>query len=173
RAPSAPRDLDVRAYGGARGILRPQRENRTRIRRRPRRLESGRALSCGTRRAAAPARGHPVPRPRSVRRDPGDIRRWPVCLCARIIDASTNCLVFTQLPDLAAERLGGAVLAANDEFFAPKEALLKPTKPEWREGVYTERGKWMDGWETRRRREPGYDWAIVRLGLAGVVRGVV
>ena len=81
--------------------------------------------------------------------------------------------MFTHLPDLAAERLGGAVLAANDEFFAPKEALLKPTKPEWREGVYTERGKWMDGWETRRRRDPGYDWAIVRLGLPGIVRGVV
>ena len=81
--------------------------------------------------------------------------------------------MFTHLPDLAAERLGGAVLAANDEFFAPKEAMLKPTKPEWREGVYTERGKWMDGWETRRRRDPGYDWAIVRLGLAGIVRGVV
>ena len=90
-----------------------------------------------------------------------------------MIDASNPSTVFTQLPDLAAERLGGAVLAANDEFFAPKEALLKPTKPEWREGVYTERGKWMDGWETRRRRDPGYDWAIVRLGLAGIVRGVV
>lgn len=90
-----------------------------------------------------------------------------------MIDASTKLLVFTHLPDLAAERLGGAVLAANDEFFAPKEAMLKPTKPEWREGVYTERGKWMDGWETRRRRDPGYDWAIVRLGLAGIVRGVV
>ena len=81
--------------------------------------------------------------------------------------------MFRQLPDLAAERLGGAVIAANDEFFAPKEAMLKPSKPEWREGVYTERGKWMDGWETRRRRDPGYDWAIVRLGLAGIVRGVV
>ena len=45
--------------------------------------------------------------------------------------------------------------------------------PEWREGVYTERGKWMDGWETRRRRDPGYDWAIVRLGLPGIVHGVV
>ncbi len=90
-----------------------------------------------------------------------------------MIDASNPSLVFTHLPDLAAERLGGAVLAANDEFFAPKDAMLKPTKPEWREGVYTERGKWMDGWETRRRRDPGYDWAIVRLGLAGIVRGVV
>src|SRR3954467_898058 len=80
---------------------------------------------------------------------------------------------FTDLIDLASERLGGAVLAVNDEWFAPKEGLLKPTEPEWREGAYTERGKWMDGWETRRRREPGEDWAIVRLGAPGTVRGVV
>ncbi len=77
-----------------------------------------------------------------------------------------------DLPDLASERFGGAVLAANDEFFAPKEALLKSSAPEWREGVYTERGKWMDGWETRRRREPGHDWAIIRLGMPGTVRAV-
>ena len=80
---------------------------------------------------------------------------------------------FTTLVDLAAERLGGAVIAANDEFFAEKENLVKAPPAEWREGVYTDRGKWMDGWETRRRREPGYDWAIVRLGAPGVVRGVV
>src|ERR1041385_6394701 len=80
---------------------------------------------------------------------------------------------FTDLVDLAAEQLGAAVVDANDEFFAPKEAMLKPTPAEWREGVYTERGKWMDGWETRRRRTPGYDWAVVRLGAPGIVRGVV
>ena len=80
---------------------------------------------------------------------------------------------FTDLIDLASERLGGSVLIANDEFFAPKEALLKPTPPEWREGAFTERGKWMDGWETRRRRSPGYDWAIIRLGAPGIVKGVV
>ncbi len=80
---------------------------------------------------------------------------------------------FTDLIDLAAERLGGAVLLANDEFFAPKEALLKAAAPEWREHEYTDRGKWMDGWETRRRRSPGHDWCLVRLGLPGVVRGVV
>jgi allantoicase len=80
---------------------------------------------------------------------------------------------FTDLPDLAAERLGGAVLAANDDFFAPKENLIKPTAPEWREGEYTDRGKWMDGWETRRRRTPGNDWAIIQLGVPGIVRGVV
>ncbi|MEP6729851.1 MAG: allantoicase [bacterium] len=80
---------------------------------------------------------------------------------------------FTELVDLAAEALGGTVIAANDEFFAPKEGLLKPTPAEWREGAYTERGKWMDGWETRRRRTPGYDWAVIHLGAAGIVRGVV
>jgi allantoicase len=80
---------------------------------------------------------------------------------------------FTSLPDLASERLGGAVIAANDEFFAPKENLIRATPPEWREGEYTERGKWMDGWETRRRRSPGFDWAILRLGRPGIVRGVV
>ena len=79
---------------------------------------------------------------------------------------------FTELVDLAAEALGGTVISANDEFFAPKEALLKPTAAEWREGAYTERGKWMDGWETRRRRTPGYDWAIIHLGVRGIVRGV-
>jgi allantoicase len=80
---------------------------------------------------------------------------------------------FTRLTDLASEHFGGAVLEANDEFFAPKSNLLKPAKPVFIEGKYTNRGKWMDGWETRRRRTPGYDWCIVRLGLAGIIRGVV
>jgi allantoicase len=80
---------------------------------------------------------------------------------------------FTDLPDLAAEGLGGAALLANDEFFAEKDNLLKSHEAEWRDHAYTDRGKWMDGWETRRRREPGHDWCIVRLGLPGVVRGVV
>src|SRR4029077_4860501 len=74
----------------------------------------------------------------------------------------------TRLVDLASERLGGHALAANDEFFAPKENLLKAAKPVFVEDKYTPRGKWMDGWETRRRREAGHDWWIVRLGLAGV-----
>ena len=85
----------------------------------------------------------------------------------------TDSVSFTDLIDLAAERAGGSVLLANDEFFAPKEALLKATPAEWRESAYTERGKWMDGWETRRRRTPGYDWCILRLGIPGIIRGVV
>ena len=80
---------------------------------------------------------------------------------------------FTELIDLASERLGGAVLYANDDFFAPKENLLKPSAPVFIEGKYTDLGKWMDGWESRRRRTPGFDWCIIRLGLPGVIRGVV
>jgi allantoicase len=80
---------------------------------------------------------------------------------------------FHHLVDLASQRLGGRVLEANDEFFAPKENLLKPSKPVFIEGKYTDRGKWMDGWESRRRRTPGYDWCVIRMGLPGVIRGVV
>jgi allantoicase len=80
---------------------------------------------------------------------------------------------YTELIDLASERLGGAVLYANDDFFAEKENLLKPGAPVFIEGKYTDRGKWMDGWESRRRRTPGFDWCIIRLGLPGVIRGVV
>jgi allantoicase len=78
-----------------------------------------------------------------------------------------------DLLDLAAERLGGAVLFANDEFFAEKENLLKPKAPIFREDDYTDRGKWMDGWETRRKRTPGHDYCLIRLGLPGVIRSVV
>jgi allantoicase len=80
---------------------------------------------------------------------------------------------FTTLVDLASERLGGRAIAANDDFFAPKENLVKASRPIWIEDKYTDRGKWMDGWETRRRREPGFDWAIVRLGLPGAIHGFV
>lgn len=79
----------------------------------------------------------------------------------------------STLPDLAARRLGGMALLANDEFFAPKENLLKPEAPVFDSDRYTDRGKEMDGWETRRRRVPGHDWCIVRLGIPGIVRGVV
>lgn len=78
----------------------------------------------------------------------------------------------TGLIDLAAARVGGRAVLANDEFFAPKSNLLKPGSPVFLEGKYTSRGKWMDGWETRRRRTPGYDWCVVRLGVAGLIRAV-
>lgn len=76
------------------------------------------------------------------------------------------------LIDLASARLGGRAVMANDEFFAPKTNLVKPEPALFIEGKYTNRGKWMDGWETRRRRTPGHDWCIVRLGIPGVIRAV-
>jgi len=79
---------------------------------------------------------------------------------------------FVDLVDLAAARVGGAVLETNDEFFAPKENLLKAEPAVFLPHEYTDRGKWMDGWETRRKRVPGYDWCIVKLGLPGVIHGV-
>ncbi len=79
---------------------------------------------------------------------------------------------FTALIDLASERVGGKAVLANDEFFAPKANLVKAAAPVWLEGKYTPRGKWMDGWETRRRRQPGHDWCVLKLGLRGVVRGL-
>jgi allantoicase len=90
---------------------------------------------------------------------------------------------FVDLVDLANEAVGGAAIACNDEFFAEMENLLRPHAAVWKEHEYTDRGKWMDGWETRRYRPvdgraPGrdsdiHDWCVVRLGLPGIIRGVV
>jgi allantoicase len=79
----------------------------------------------------------------------------------------------TDLPDLASRRLGGSVVAASDELFAEKENLIKPEAPAFAAGAFGNRGKIYDGWETRRRRGPGHDHAIVRLGVPGIVHGVV
>jgi len=76
------------------------------------------------------------------------------------------------LIDLAAERFGGKALIANDEFFAPKENLLKAGRGIFIPDKYTDRGKWMDGWETRRRRTPGHDWCVIQLGLPGIIKKV-
>jgi allantoicase len=74
------------------------------------------------------------------------------------------------LIDLASERVGGKALIASDEFFAPKENLLKAGRGIFIPDRYTTRGKWMDGWETRRRRTPGNDWCIIKLGMRGIIK---
>ena len=79
--------------------------------------------------------------------------------------------VFAQLTDLAAERLGGKVLYATDDFFAEKENLIKKGRGIFITDKYTDRGKWMDGWESRRKRTPGHDWAIVQLATPGKIAG--
>jgi allantoicase len=78
---------------------------------------------------------------------------------------------FTQLTDLAAERLGGKVVYATDDFFAEKENLLKPGRGIFITDKYTDRGKWMDGWESRRKRTPGHDWCVVQLATTGKITG--
>src|ERR1035437_6850882 len=80
---------------------------------------------------------------------------------------------FTGLVDLAAERLGGTVLSATDECFAPKENLLKPGLAISLPEKYIDTGKSMGGWETRPHRAPDHDWCLVRLGTPGIIRGVV
>jgi allantoicase len=80
---------------------------------------------------------------------------------------------FAMLPDLASRRLGGSVVFANDELFAAKENLITAEPPAFEAGEFGHKGKVYDGWETRRRREPGHDHAIVRLGVPGLVRGVI
>lgn len=80
---------------------------------------------------------------------------------------------FLQLPDLASRDLAGSVVYANDEFFAGRENLISPGAPAFDPSEFGHKGKIYDGWETRRRREPGHDFAIVRLGVPGVIRGVV
>ncbi len=79
---------------------------------------------------------------------------------------------FTKLIDLASDRLGGRVTEASDEFFAEKEGLIKVSAPVYKQDEFTERGKWMDGWETRRRRSPGHDWCVIQLAVPGVIEGV-
>ncbi|XP_076069662.1 allantoicase-like [Oratosquilla oratoria] len=79
---------------------------------------------------------------------------------------------FTELNNLISDKIGSRILFASDDWFAVAENLLKDADAEWREGVFTECGKWMDGWETRRKRIAGHDWCIIKLGIPGVIMGI-
>ena len=85
---------------------------------------------------------------------------------------NTDTPAFTNLTDIAAEKLGGKVLQCSDDFFAEKENLIKPGRGIFIADKYTDRGKWMDGWESRRKRIPGHDWCIVQLATSGKIHGV-
>jgi len=78
---------------------------------------------------------------------------------------------FTKLLNLAADRLGAKAVVCSDDFFAEMENLVKPGRGIFIEDKYTDRGKWMDGWESRRKRVPGHDWCIIKLGAPGIIRG--
>ena len=77
-----------------------------------------------------------------------------------------------QWINLAQPRLGAGIVSCSDDFFAECSRMLSPEAPVFIEGKFDDNGKWMDGWETRRRRNGGYDHAIVKLGLAGEIRGI-
>ena len=74
--------------------------------------------------------------------------------------------------NLAQPRLGAEVTYATDDFFADKARLIDPAEPVFIPGKYDDNGKWMDGWESRRKRTPGHDWCVVRLGVSGLVAGL-
>ncbi|CAG0911323.1 unnamed protein product, partial [Cyprideis torosa] len=76
-----------------------------------------------------------------------------------------------QYINLAQPQLGAEVVFATDEFFAPKERLLNPEPPVFYPDKYDDHGKWMDGWESRRKRHDGFDYCIVKLGMPGILRG--
>ncbi|MBC8259576.1 MAG: allantoicase [SAR324 cluster bacterium] len=77
-----------------------------------------------------------------------------------------------QYLNLAEERLGSVVLATTDDFFARKENLIKPGRGISLPDKFTDDGKWMDGWESRRKRIPGHDWCSIRLGAPGKIRAL-
>jgi allantoicase len=76
-----------------------------------------------------------------------------------------------QYVDLAQPRLGSEVVFATDDFFADKARLIDPADPVFIPGKYDEHGKWMDGWESRRKRVAGHDWCVVKLGVPGMIAG--
>ncbi len=77
-----------------------------------------------------------------------------------------------RLVNLASPRMDTEAVACSDDFFAPMARMLQDSDPVWIPDKYDDRGKWMDGWESRRKRTPGHDWCLIRLGVPGVVHVV-
>ncbi|WP_407304733.1 allantoicase [Acinetobacter sp.] len=77
-----------------------------------------------------------------------------------------------QLTNLADARIGAEILECSDEFFAEAKRMLQFDAPVFVEDKFDEHGKWMDGWETRRKRFAGYDWAIIKLAVAGQIQAL-
>ena len=84
---------------------------------------------------------------------------------------STSAATFSGLIDLASVGLGGRAIGTSDAFFAAPDSLLEPGRATFIEGKFTDRGKWMDGWESRRKRGGGHDWCVLALGAPGEITG--
>ena len=76
---------------------------------------------------------------------------------------------FRHLSNLALPELGGAIYSVSDDFFAPAKRMLSPDEPVFIDDLYDQHGKWMDGWESRRKRSAGHDACVVRI-CPGVIR---
>jgi allantoicase len=74
--------------------------------------------------------------------------------------------------NLASAKLGATALSCSDDFFAPMHRMLKDEPPVFIEGKYDDNGKWMDGWESRRKRTIGHDWCVVKLAKPGIIHGI-
>ena len=82
-------------------------------------------------------------------------------------------IIFTNgLIDLAQPRLGTKVIYKTDDFFASANRIISPTEPVFKVGVFDKHGKWMDGWESRRKRTAGHDYIIIKLGKPGTIKKV-
>ncbi len=77
-----------------------------------------------------------------------------------------------KMINLAEPRLGSKVIFKTDDFFASAKRIINPDPPIFKEGLFDAHGKWMDGWETRRRRRKGFDYLIVKLGKPGKIFNV-
>ena len=86
--------------------------------------------------------------------------------------SKNKCIFSNGLIDLAQSRLGSKVVFKTDEFFASASRIINPMPPIFKEGVFDKHGKWMDGWETRRKRSRGHDYLILKLGKAGRISKV-
>jgi len=73
--------------------------------------------------------------------------------------------------NLANPRIGATALCASDDFFGDASRMLNPAPAEFHPGRFDDNGKWMDGWETRRKRTAGHDWCLIQLGCKGIIRG--
>lgn len=73
--------------------------------------------------------------------------------------------------NLASAGLGARALRATDEFFAPLERMLQDSDAVFDPDAYDDNGKYMDGWETKRRRNGGHDVAVIALAVRGRIRG--
>ena len=81
--------------------------------------------------------------------------------------SKNNYIFLNGLIDLAQSRLGSKIVFKTNEFFAPAKRIINPWPPIFKEGVFDKHGKWMDGWETKRKRGKGYDYLILKLGRPG------